>query len=384
MEYSYGFDEDLQQEWEWTERYAPQPEILALRRPRRRPLRPPPRHPLRHPGHRGDLRRGRRHAGRSAPTRATSVSARFVVMATGCLSSANIPDIPGADSFAGPDLPHRPVAPRGASTSRGQRVGVIGTGLVGHPVDPDHRRAGRRADRVPAHRRPSRCRPGTSRSTRSRSKEIKADYAEFRAAEPADAEPPSASRIGAPTGRPSRSRDEERRAEFERRWEQGGLAVPRRLQRPAARQDGQRARRPSSCGSKLREIVEDPEVAGKLTPDQVVGCKRLCVDTGYYATFNRPQRAPRRPPGDADRGDHPDRASAPRPATTSSTCIVFATGFDAMTGALLRIDIRGRGGRHARRTRGRPAPAPTSASAWRASPTCSPSPARAARRCSPT
>ena len=109
MEYSYGFDEDLQQEWEWTEKYAPQAEILGY---------------ANHVADRFDLRRDIQLSTRVTSAafdedtaqwevrtdQGDAVSARFLVMATGCLSAANLPDIPGADSFAGPDVPHRAVA----------------------------------------------------------------------------------------------------------------------------------------------------------------------------------------------------------------------------------------------------------------------------------
>ena len=111
MEYSYGFDEDLQQEWEWTERYATaagDPHYanhVADRFDLRRDIQLSTRVTAR------GLRRGDRRAGRSTTDQGDEVSARFLVMATGCLSAANIPDIPGAGVVRGPDVPHRSVAP---------------------------------------------------------------------------------------------------------------------------------------------------------------------------------------------------------------------------------------------------------------------------------
>ena len=95
---------------------------------------------------------------------------------------------------------------------------------------------------------------------------------------------------------------------------------------------------------KIREIVRDPAVAEKLSPKQVIGCKRLCVDTGYYATFNRPNVSL------VDVSETPIEAITPRGVRVAGAlhevdAIVFATGFDAMTGALLAVDIRGTGGR---------------------------------------
>ena len=95
---------------------------------------------------------------------------------------------------------------------------------------------------------------------------------------------------------------------------------------------------------KLHEVVKDPEVARKLTPDQVVGCKRLCVDTGYWETFNQDHVHL------VDLRETPIEAITPSGIRTTAgdhelDVIIYATGFDAMTGALLRIDIRGRDGR---------------------------------------
>ena len=200
--------------------------------------------------------------------------------------------------------------------------------------------------------------------------------------EPPDAHARSARGWSAPTGRRSRSTEEERRAEYERRWERGGLpflgAFTDLLLDKAANDTAAEFVR-----EKLHEIVRDPDTARKLTPDQVVGCKRLCVDTGYWDTFNQPHVHL------VDLRESPIEAITPTGIQTTAEhhdldVLIYATGFDAMTGALLRIDIRGRGGR-------------TLQDAWAAGPAHLPRPrrggvpeplhhhrARAARRCSPT
>ena len=170
---------ELQQEWEWTERYAAQPEILRLRRARRRPLRPAARHPVRHPGHLGRASTRPPGAGRWAPTPATRSRPSTCIMATGCLSSANTPDFPGLDSFAG-ETYHT-----GRWPARGRRL---------------HRQA-RRASSAPARPPSSRSRSSPSRPRSSPSssarptfvvparngpldpaeqRAVKADYAGFR------------------------------------------------------------------------------------------------------------------------------------------------------------------------------------------------------------
>jgi cation diffusion facilitator CzcD-associated flavoprotein CzcO len=94
--------------------------------------------------------------------------------------------------------------------------------------------------------------------------------------------------------------------------------------------------------AKIRDTVRDPEVAAKLSPKNIIGANRLCVDIGYYATYNRPNVTL------IDIGDETVRITPEgvrvHGRAYAVDAIVYATGFDAMTGALLRIDIRGRGG----------------------------------------
>jgi cyclohexanone monooxygenase len=339
MEYSYGFDEDLQQEWEWTERYAPQPEILDY---------------ANHVADRFDLRRDIQLSTRVTSAvfdeanerwavstdRGDEVSARFLVMATGCLSAANIPDLPGAGSFEGPTYhtgqwPHEPVE------LTGQRVGIIGTGSSAIQSIPII--AEQAAELTVFQRTPTFTVPAWNQPLDPvEAKEIKADYASFRAA---NRRMPSA--FGARLERGDRSAlevsEDERRAEYERRWERGGLpflgAFNDLLLNKEANDTAAEFVR-----EKLHEIVRDPDTARKLTPDTVVGCKRLCVDTGYWDTFNRSHVHL------VDLRDEPIEEITPNGIRTTGAhhdldVLIYATGFDAMTGALLRIDIRGRAGR---------------------------------------
>ena len=150
MDYSYSFSDELQQEWKWSERYASQPEILTLHQPRRRPLRPAPRHPALDPGDGGDLRRGRRAAGRSRPTAATASRRASASWRPAACRRRRCPTFPGLESFHGQDVSHRPLAARGRRLHRPARRRHRHR-LLGHPVDPDHRRAGRAPGRLPAH-----------------------------------------------------------------------------------------------------------------------------------------------------------------------------------------------------------------------------------------
>jgi len=336
MQYSYQFDDALQQEWEWTERYAPQPEILAY---------------ANHVADRYDLRKDIRFNSRvkrahfdDAAARwnveiedGSRISARFCVMATGCLSSANTPGFKGMDAYRGETYhtghwPHEPV------DFTGKRVGVIGTGssaIQSIPIIAEqaaHLTVFQRTPNytVPAHNQP--LDPELKRN-------IKADYARFRAQ--AKTMPAGINLrfnpISALEAEPG-----ERLREFEARWAYGGIpfmgAYSDLLLNPESNETAAEFVR-----SKIRAIVKDPRTAELLSPKTVIGCKRLCVDTGYYATFNRPNVT------------LVDVSRSPIEEITETgvrvgggdyafDAIVFATGFDAMTGALLRIDIRGKGG----------------------------------------
>ena len=340
MQYSYQFCDALQRDWEWSERYAAQPEILRY---------------ADHVADRFDLRRDIAFDTRVAAAafddaaglwtvetaRGERVRARFCVMATGCLSAANRPEFPGIEDYRGAAW-HTGRWPREGVDFAGMRVGVIGTGssaIQSIPVIAEHARALTVFQRTPNYSIPARNRPLGAAEAR----EIKANYPALRAlARKLHAglviryNPASARAAG----------EEERRREYEARWREGGLgfaaAFKDLLTDPEAN-----ATAAEFVRAKIRETVADPEVARLLSPRGVIGCKRLCVDTGYYATFNRPNVA------------LVDVNAAPIERLTAAglraggrefalDAIVFATGFDAMTGALRRIDIRGAGGRRLR------------------------------------
>ena len=338
MEYSYGFDEELQQEWEWTERYAPQPEILRY---------------AEHVADRYDLRRditfdtkvtSATYDEETATWRVLTdgghdVTCRFVVMATGCLSSANTPDIAGKDDFAGPTY-HTGLWPHEGVDFTGLRVGIIGTGssaLQSIPIIAEQAAQLTVFQRTATYAVPAWNRPLDPDEVAK----VKANYAEFRAA---NRQMPSA--FGAWLDHPEHATLEvsaqEREARFEQRWALGGLpfigAFTDLLIDADANEEAAEFVR-----KRIRAIVEDPDVARRLCPDQVIGCKRLCVDTGYYETFNRPNVLL------VDLTESPIERITPSGIRTSTDehefdAIIFATGFDAMTGAILRVDIRGKGG----------------------------------------
>ncbi len=336
IEYSYQFSPELQQEWQWSERYATQPEILRY---------------VEHVAARFDLRRDIQFNTRvvaahfdEAASRwrirldpGTELTARFCIMATGCLSSANLPQIAGRDSFKGPTY-HTGHWPHGGVDFSGQRVGIIGTGssaLQSIPLIAEQAAHLHVFQRTATYAIPARNAPLDP----NQAAQIKADYAAYRA-----------HNWQQPFGVDFNQREEsaltvsvaEREKEYEARWQRGTLgflaAFSDLLIDPVANDTAAEFIR-----QKIRTIVKDPAVAAILSPQQVVGCKRLCLDTNYYATFNRPNVTL------VDVSAHPITAITPQGLRIGDTdytfdCLIFATGFDAMTGALEKIDVRGRAG----------------------------------------
>ncbi|HTO10697.1 MAG TPA: NAD(P)/FAD-dependent oxidoreductase [Candidatus Binatia bacterium] len=338
MDYSYSFSDALQQEWQWTERYASQPEILTY---------------INHVADRFDLRRdiqcGTRvtravfdeAAGRWTveTDRGDRVSARFCIMATGCLSSAQVPAFPGLEGFQGRWY-HTGHWPHEGVDFTGQRVGVIGTGssaIQSIPIiaaQAAHLTVFQRTPNysIPAHNAPL---------DRDFERRVKAGYAEYR-------RQARESRVGFVMERNDASAlavsPEAREGEYEKRWTRGGLGFSATFADLLTSQEANDTAA-EFFRAKIRAIVRDPAVADLLTPrDYPLGTKRLCVDTDYYATFNR------------DNVTLVDLRAAPIEAITphglrtrereyTLDSLVFAIGFDAMTGALLGMDIRGRGGR---------------------------------------
>ena len=338
MDYSYSFSDELQQEWRWTERYSSQPEILKY---------------INHVADRFDLRRDITLETRvnsavfdEATNRWTvrtdrghEISARFCIMATGCLSTTQQPTFKGLESFKGKWY-HTGHWPHEGVDFTGQRVAVIGTGSSAIQSIPIIAAQAARLFvfqrtpnfSVPAHNAP--LDPGYERA-------VKANYAEFR-------RQARESRVGFVVERNDASAlevsDEERTREYEARWKRGGLGFSSTfndvLISKAANDTAAEFFR-----AKIRSIVRDPDVAETLVPKTYpLGTKRLCVDTDYYATFNRDNVSL------VDLTKTPIEEITPDGLRTTREVyhldsIVFAIGFDAMTGTLLALDIRGRGGR---------------------------------------
>ena len=337
MQYSYSFCEELQQEWRWSERFAGQPEILRY---------------ARHVADRFDLRRDiafdtrvTRAAFDAASgrwqietDRGDRLSARFCIMATGCLSTAKLPEIPGIESFRGSTYhtgawPHEPV------DFTGQRVAVIGTGssaIQAIPVVAEQAAQLYVFQRTPNFSIPTRNRPMES----DYEQWWKSDYAALRRKARGmrtgilyDIDPRSAIEVP----------EEERRRQYERRWEIGGTAFMGAFADLLTNQASNDTAADFVRG-KIAETVRDPRTAAALQPrNHPIGTKRICVDSHYYETFNRENVTL------VDLTEAPLTAITPEGVRTAAgdyavDSIVFATGFDAMTGTLQKIDIRGAAG----------------------------------------
>ena len=335
LAYSYTWSEALRRDWRWSEKYAAQPEIL------------------RYAGHvadrfdlRGLIAFGTRvtsihfddQAGVWAieTDRGDRVTARWCVMATGCLSVPQKPEFPGENSFRGP-IHHTGRWPHDEVDFAGMSVGVIGTGSSGIQSIP--RIADQAAQvtvfqRTPNFSIPARNGPLSDRAFAA----FEAGYAEYLAAIRSGAPNAVTGAVEAPMATP-----EEQRARYEEMWRAGGAgflgAFPNLLTNIDVNNEAA-----DFVRGKIVETVRDPEVAAALCPrDHPLGTKRICVDVDYYETFNRPNVRL------VDVRKSPIQAITPTGVRTADAdypldAIVFATGFDAMTGALLAMDIRGRGG----------------------------------------
>jgi cyclohexanone monooxygenase len=338
VEYSYSFDEDLQQEWEWTERYAAQPEILryAGHVADRFGLRPDIAFDTRVTAAHFDETTDRWHVETDV---GGTFDGQYLVMATGCLSSAMVPAIEGAESFTGTTF-HTGRWPHEGVDFTGKRVGVIGTGSSGIqaiPLIADEADQLTVFQRTAAYTVPARNGPLDPDEAAA----VKANYAALRAA---NREMPAAfgSRVPHRDVGALEVDDADRRAEYRARWERGGFTFLGSFNDLLLDADAN-ATAAEFVRARIGETVHDPDTAERLSPTQVIGCKRLCIDTGYYETFNRPHVHL------VDLTETPIEAVTPAGIRTTAghhdlDSIVYATGFDAMTGALARIDIRGRGG----------------------------------------
>jgi cation diffusion facilitator CzcD-associated flavoprotein CzcO len=330
-----SFSKELAQEWEWSGRYPEQPEIERY---------------LNHVADRFDMRRSI-----ALSTRVTSasfddasnrwevdtehgerVTCRYLITAVGCLSAANLPEYPGLDSFQG-ELCHTAKWPKEGVDFSGKRVGLVGTGSTGIQATPV---IAAQADHLTVFQRT----PNFSIPARHKAFDPK-DQAEIKKDYDAIFELTRESPAGFPyfpIDRTTMSVSEEERAEIlEDLWEQGGFRFLWGGFNDLTRDPEANEIASEFIRNKIRGIVDDPETAELLCPtDHPYGSKRPPIDTDYYVTFNRDNVDL------VDIRSNPIREITPRGLRTENgeydlDVLVFATGFDAMTGSLLRIDITG-------------------------------------------
>ena len=336
MQYSYSFSEKLDQDWSWSEKYSPQPEILAY---------------ANHVADRFDLWKDIRFD--TTVTAATFDSklkkwtvetnrgdlahAQFCIMAVGCLSAANIPDFKDINKFEGP-IYHTGQWPHDGAKIKGRHVGIIGTGssaIQAIPIIAEQVESLTVFQRTPNYSIPA----WNENLDRNYEKEVKANYPELRAKARAR---PAGFYFPFNTESALEAAPEERQQQYEKRWQKGGLPF---LGAYGDLLFEQKANDTIAefVRQKIRNIVKDPATSELLCPDNVLGCKRLCVDTGYYEVFNQEHV------NLIDISDNPIECFTKNGLRTgdreySFDAIVCATGFAAMTGSFDKMSITGRDG----------------------------------------
>ena len=338
VDYSYSWDPELQKEWTWSERYAAQPEILRY---------------AQFVADKHDLRRDMRFNTRVASAEwnddthrwvvhtdtGDDITCRYYIMATGCLSMPKVPDIEGTDRFTG-EVYFTSTWPHDGVDFTAKRVAVIGTGssaVQSIPLIAAQAEQLTVFQRTPNFSIPARNGPIS---------EVR--LAPFLADPDAYREEARHSAAGVPHEAPTQGAlmvsDEERTARYEAMWEAGELlgitGMFTDILSNAESNDTLRA----FIHGKIRSTVNDPEVAEALCPtNHYIGTKRACLDTNYYETYNLPHVRLvdlRKDPISTITETGIDTANE----SFEFDAIVFATGFDAMTGAIVGVDITGRDG----------------------------------------
>jgi cyclohexanone monooxygenase len=338
VQYSYSFSDALQQDWQWTERYAGQPEILRY---------------ANHVADRFDLRRDiafntsvlaadfdkADNRWRVILDNGSQVSAQHLVMAVGCLSNARLPDFPGLASFRGKVF-HTGEWPHEGVDFSGLRVGVVGTGssaIQSIPVIAEQAKHVTVFQRTPNYSIPARNSPLSDDEKRAWAD----NYRELRRRAREEMRNGIVSEI--PQKGALEDDEDAREATYEFRWERGGLTFMTAYNNLALDKVANDTAA-DFVRKKIAATVKNAAVAKLLQPTSYpIGTKRICIDTDYFETFNRDnvtlvdiRNAPIteiRPNGIVSGGKEYE-----------ADAIVFATGFDAMTGSFARIDIRGRDG----------------------------------------
>ena len=340
MAYSYSFSKELEQDWVWSEKYSPQPELLRY---------------AQHVAERFDLKRDISFNTRVASAHfdedndqwlittecGKRVRARYLVMATGVLSAAKTPDIAGRDDFKG-ETYQTGLWPKEGVDFTGKRVAIIGTGssavqsipLIAEEADELVVYQRTAAYSTPAFNRPL---------TNSEIDTMKGNYEQYRQEQRL-----SPAGILNPERQMERVMDvpkEERQRRFEEAWDEGLLTGLMSTFSDIQLDEEANHEVAEFIRERIRNTVQDKQTADDLTPKAYpYATKRPCIDTNYYETYNRENVSLvnlRRTPIETITETGIETSDGAR----EFDAIVYATGFDAMTGPLLRVDIRGRGGK---------------------------------------
>lgn len=339
LNYSYSFDEELQQEWHWTERFAGQPEILSY---------------ASHVADRFDLRRDIRFQTRVTQARfidaegrwlvttdrGDRVKAQWLVMASGCLSLPRTPDFKGLDGFEGRWF-HTGRWPHEKVSFAGERVGIIGTGASGIQCVPEIAGEAKHLfvfQRTPSFSIPARNGPMDP----AHEADIKGRYAAYRREALETGSGVVRDKVIADS--PLTLSPEEREAALERLWQKGGTGMLKAFADLGINKQSNDIVA-DFIRRKIRATVKDARNAALLSSQtDPVGTRRVSLDTNYFETFNR------------DNVTLVDVKADPIAEITGTgvrtesgghyevDCLVFATGYDAITGPLLDLDIVGRDG----------------------------------------
>ena len=335
--YCYTFSDELMQEWEWKETHSDQPMILAY---------------LKRFADKYDLRKDIQldtrvdeacydeGAQRWTVNTSTgeSASAQFLICALGVLSAVHKPDIPGFEDYTG-ECYHSGNWPQEAVSFEGRRVGIIGTGSTGTQLVTEiAKTAGRLTvfQRTPQYTVPARMRPLDPKKL----EEVRANWPEMR-------EQLKAMPTGMPMELSARSAledtPEERQKRYEEMWQKGDIDFYSGCYSDVLTNEEANFTMAEFVRGKIAETVKDPETARKLMPDHFICTKRPILDHGYYETYNR------------DNVTLVDLREDPiEKITATGICtekgeheldmIVLATGYDSLTGSILRLNPKGRGG----------------------------------------
>ena len=337
LQYSYSFDEQLQQEWHWPEKFSAQPDILAY---------------ANHVADRFDLKKDiefntevkvgcfdeKSSSWKITTSKGEKVTARFFIMATGCISTTQVPSIKGLNNYKG-NTYHTGNWPHEEVNFAGQNIAVIGTGSSGIqsiPVLAEQANNLTVFQRTPNYSIPSQNEPMTNKYEQSWKDVYTARRKEMRYS--------AHGSLKDLNNVPALSVDQEQRQQlYSERWTIGGTGFLGSFNDLLTNADANYTAA-EFVRQQIKKIVEDQETAEILCPTTYpIGTKRICIDTGYFETYNRKNVKL------IDISKRPIQRLVSNGIVANEQLyvfdsIIFATGFDAMTGSLFNVDIKGRKG----------------------------------------